>query len=134
MGTITTLHELKNAIHLLKTEQVLKGNALKEKFQKTYKSLKPVSIFINLAKDAISTPYVISAILTTTIGLATGFYTKKIIVGASAGIIRKLMGSAISSGVTAIIVRHPEVVTSAGKFIARFVSARKTKEPITRQI
>jgi hypothetical protein len=134
MGTITTLPVLKKAISLLKIEQALKGNALKEQFQQTYESLKPVSILKSLARDTIASPNLIVTILTTSIGLATGFYAKKIIVGASAGIIRKLMGSAVSSGVTSIIARNPEVLNSAGKFISRFVSAHKKPKRMVKQM
>jgi hypothetical protein len=131
MGTISTSTELKEAIRLLEIEQKIKGHALKEQFNIAYESLKPVSIFKSLAKDVITSPNIIGNVLSTTIGLATGFYTNKLIVGASAGILRKLLGSAISSGITSIIARHPQVLTSAGKFISRFISARKKSEPLT---
>lgn len=133
MGTITTSAELKEAIRLLEIEQELKGQMLKAQFMKAYESVKPVNLFKSLAKEAITSPNIIGNVLSTTIGLATGFYTNKIIVGASAGILRKLMGSAISSGITSIIARHPQVLTSAGTFISRFISARTNKEPLTMQ-
>jgi hypothetical protein len=130
MKTITTSTEFKEAISLLEIEQELKGYALKDQFNRAYDSLKPVSIFKSLAKGAITSPNIIGNVLSTSIGLATGFYTNKLIVGASTGILRKLMGSAIQTGITAIIARHPEALTSVGKVLSRFASPRK-REPVT---
>jgi hypothetical protein len=127
MGTITTSAELKNAIRLLEIEQELKGFALKEQFHMAYESIRPVNILKGLAKDAITSPNLIGNVLATTIGLTTGFYTNKLIVGASTGILRKLMGSVIQTGITSIIARHPEAITSVGKFLTRFVSHKKSE-------
>ncbi|NJK93817.1 MAG: hypothetical protein HC905_01785 [Bacteroidales bacterium] len=133
METITNRAELKNAVRLLEIEQGIKGRELKEQFQKAYDSLKPVSIFKSITKDVVSSPNLIGNILATTISLTTGFYTNKIIVGTSAGIMRKLLGSVVQSGVTAFIARHPEALTSAGKFISQLITSRKKRDPLTMQ-
>lgn len=125
MGTISSSAELKNAILLLEMEQELKGKELKVQFYKTYESLKPLNIFKSLTKDAITSPTIITNVLGTSIGLATGLITNKLIVGASAGILRKLIAPAIQMGVARLINSHPNAVSSVGSFLSKLISSKK---------
>ena len=71
-------------------------------------------------KDIISSPYLIDNILGTTIGLATGYLSKKIVIGASGNIFRKLFGSAMQFGVTNVVAQHPDTIKSLGQAILHF--------------
>lgn len=133
MQKITSITGLQNAIQLLKVEQARKEQLLKEQFYRTFKSLKPVNILKSTLNDIVSSPNLIDNILGITIGLATGYLTKKIIVGASGNIIRKLFGSIIQVGVTKLVAQHPEAIKSFGQFIYQNIPSKKKRIPESRE-
>src|SRR6266542_6028153 len=100
METISSAVSLRNAIQLLEAEQVASGIILKEQFLLTYESLKPVNILKNTLKEVATTPLLINNIIGTTVGLATGYLTKKVVIGASGNIFRNLLGAVLQFGVT----------------------------------
>jgi hypothetical protein len=64
-----------------------------------------------------SSPNLLDTLLSTSIGLATGYLSRKIVVGTSRNIFRKLIGSGLQLGITNIVAQHPEAVKSFGWFI-----------------
>jgi len=129
MQNITTSTELKNAIQLLEAEQVFNGQLLKEQFYLTYESFKPVNLLKNTLKDMASSPNLINNILGAAIGLGTGFLSKKIVVGGSGNIFRKLLGSIIQLGVTNAVTQHPDAIISLGQFIFQQIFHKKEHAP-----
>jgi hypothetical protein len=127
MENITSSAELKKAIQLLEIEHAFNGQKLKEQFHLTYESLKPVNILKGTLKDIISSPNLIDNILGTTIGLATGYLTKKIVIGASGNLFRKLFGSAMQIGVTNVVAHHPDNIKSLGQAIFKRIFHKKTE-------
>jgi hypothetical protein len=59
------------------------------------------------------------------LGLATGYLSRKIVVGASGNIFRKLLGSILQFGVTNIVAQHPDVIKSIGQFIFQHIFRKK---------
>jgi hypothetical protein len=125
MENITSAVELKNAIQLLEADQAVKGKLLKEQFYITYESLKPVNLVKNALHDISSSPYLVDNILSTSMGIASGFLTNKIFVGRSGNIIRNLLGTILQFGVTNVVAQHPAVVKSLGELIMQFLIRRK---------
>jgi hypothetical protein len=117
METITSTIGLKNAIQLLEAEQAANWQLLKEQLTITYKSFRPANFLMNAFNNMVSSPDLIENILGTTVGLATGYLSKKIVVGASANIFRKLLGSVMQLGVSNVITRHPDAIKSFGRFV-----------------
>ncbi|MFA6924798.1 MAG: hypothetical protein WC223_11170 [Bacteroidales bacterium] len=125
MQNITTTTELKNAIQLLEVEQAANEKLLKEQFHLTYESLKPVNILKSTLKDIASSPYLVDNILGTSIGLTSGYIAKKIVVGTSKNIFKKLIGSVLQFGVTNVVVQHPDTIKSFGHFIFQNIFRKK---------
>ena len=121
MQNITTSAELKNAIQILEIEQEFKLQLLKEQFYITYESLKPINILRSTFKSITLSPNLNENILDTIIGLATGYLSKKIFIGASGNIIRKLFGSVVQFGVSNIVAQHPDSIKSLGQFIFQYI-------------
>ena len=120
MEKITSAAGLKDAILLLETDQVLQGQLLKEQLYSTYESLKPVHLIKSTLKDLASSPYLTDNILATAIGLATGFLSKKIFVGSSGNLFRKLLGSFLQAGITNTVSQHPDTIKSFGQLIFQY--------------
>jgi hypothetical protein len=125
MQNITNTADLKIAIQLLEAEQAAKGELLKEQFFLTYESLKPANLFKSTLSEVASSPFLIDNIINTGIGLASGYLSKKIVVGASAGIFRKVIGSFLQLGVTNAVSQHPDSIKSIGQFIFQQLFRKK---------
>ncbi|MGA2408622.1 MAG: hypothetical protein ABSF81_18000 [Bacteroidales bacterium] len=117
MQNITSIAGLKNAIQLLEIEQGIKGQLLKEQFYLTYESLKPINILKKTLKEISSSPYLIDNISGTAMGLASGFLSKKIFVGTSGNIFRKLIGSLLQFGITNVVTQNSDIIKSVGHAI-----------------
>jgi len=128
MENITSSAGLKNNIQLLIIEQAILGQQLKEQFFVTYESFKPANLLRNTLREAISSPHLIDDILGTVVGLATGFVSKKIVIGASGNLIRKLLGSITQLGVTTVVAQHPDTIKSIGQFIFQHLFRNKKTE------
>lgn len=127
MPNISNSIELKEAIQLLEAEQVFNKELLKEQFQITYESFKPANLLKNTLKDIASSPNLINNVLGAAIGLGTGYLSKKIVVGGSGNILRKLLGTIIQAGVTSAVTQHPDAIISLGQFIFQQIFHKKKR-------
>lgn len=127
MQIITSKAGLKNAILLLEAEQAVSGQILKEQFYLTYESFKPVNIIRNTLKDIALSPNLIDNVLGTTMGIATGYLSKKIIVGGSGSLLRKFLGSLLQFGVTTIVAKNPDAIKSIGHLVHQYFDRKKEK-------
>ena len=125
MQNITSTTALRNAIQLLEVEQGIKGNLLKDQFYLTVESLKPVTLIKNALHDISTSPKLVDNILSTTMGIASGFLTNRVFVGASGSLIRKLLGSVLQFGVTNVVAQHPETIKSLGEVIMQFIFRKR---------
>jgi hypothetical protein len=125
MQNITSVVELKNAIGLLEVERDTRGELLKEQFYHAYESLKPVNLLKNTLHDISSSPFLIDNILSTAMGIASGFLTNKIFVGKSGNVVRNLLGSILQFGVTNVVAQHPDSIKSLGEVIMQFFLRKK---------
>ncbi len=125
MQNISTTASLKNAIQLLEIDHGIKGQLLKDQFYIIYDSLKPVNFIKNTLHDISSSPLLVDNILSTSMGIASGFLTNRIFVGASGSLIRKLLGSVLQFGVTNVVAQHPETIKSLGEVIMQFILRKK---------
>ena len=121
---------LKNAIRNLQFEQEKNGQAMKEQLHLIYVSFKPASLIRSTLKDVTSSPFLIENILVSLLGLASGYVTKKIVIGASSNIFRKLIGSLVQFGVTNIVAQHPQAVSSISHSIFQRITGKKEKNTI----
>ena len=129
MQNITSTVSLKNAIQILEADQVIKGQLFREQFYITYESLKPVNLVKNALHDISSSPYLIDNILSTSLGIASGFLTNKIFIGKSGNLIRNLLGSILQFGVTNVVAQHPETIKSLGQVIMQYFIHKKRTNP-----
>jgi len=125
MENITSVDGLKNAIQVMELEHEYKQQLLKEQFSLTYESLKPINLIKSTFHDVTSSPYLIDNILGATVGLASGYISRKIVVGGSVNLIRKLLGSVLQFGITNVVSQHPESIKSIGQFIYQHILRKK---------
>ena len=125
MEAITTTDELKNAIQILEFDQQIREQQLKEQVYLTVESLKPVNLIKSTLHEVASSPYLIDNILGATMGLASGYISRKLVVGGSHNIIKKLFGTILQFGVTNVVAQHTDPIKSVGQYIYQHFLKRK---------
>lgn len=116
--------ELRKSIQLIENEQIVKGQELKEQFVLTLESM-PLNLIETVIKDITSPSNSRDSILATVAGMASGYISKKIVVGTSDSIGRKFMGKILQIGVANVVANHSEDIKMLGQFILQRVFRRK---------
>lgn len=129
MQNIKTASDLKAAIQQLERKQANELVLLKEQFNTTYESLKPLNILKRQFKEMVTSPEVKNSLLATTIGLAGGYLSKKLMVGGSKNPIKKIIGTLLELGVAKVASKNPETIKWVADKLIHFLS--KKKEPTT---
>ena len=112
MYTINSDKSLAEAIRNLEAQRTLELEILKKYTELTLHELNPVNIvkekihdgLSNIGETVSSTAFK-TGLLKTGIGLATGFLTKKILVGPNAGILKRLFGTAVQAAVSGFVIK-----------------------------
>ena len=125
MQNITSVAELRNAIRFLEAEQTRQAQLLREQSYLVYERLKPINLLRKALQDLSSSPLLIDNIFSTATGLASGYLSKKLLIGSSGNLFRKLIGSILQFGVTMAISRRPDLIKSIGQFILQFILRKK---------
>jgi hypothetical protein len=116
---------LQDSIQLLEVDQAVKRQLLIEQLIISYESLKPLNLIRKAFSDISSSPNMTNNILGTLLGLASGYLSRKIFIGTSGNLLRKLIGSVLQFGVTNVVSQHPDAVKTFGKFILDQISHKK---------
>jgi hypothetical protein len=125
MQIITTSTELKDAIKLLEDRQSIQGAVLKEQFFEVIESIRPVNLIRSTFSQLRSSPDLLGGVLSTTVGLAAGYLSKKTLVGSSANLFKKLLGTVLQFGITTMIVKNPEAVKTLGQTLLHRIFNKK---------
>jgi hypothetical protein len=126
---ITSVAALKSAIKVLEVEQKAKEIELKEQFYLTYDNLRPISIIRNTLKGLFSSSH--EDLSGTAVGAAGGYLVKKILIGSSGSLLRKLIGTALQIGVTNLASHKSEAIKSFGLSLLKRVFRRKERRSET---
>jgi hypothetical protein len=129
MKKITSVSELKNAIELAESEQTVGWVVLKAQFHDTSASFKPAKLIQNTLKEVVSTPHLIDNLIDVSLSLASGYLTKRIIVGTSGNIVRKIFASAVQVGVTKFIANHTGTIKAISQAAIQKVFKKKDSQP-----
>jgi hypothetical protein len=108
MQNINSVAQLKMAIKLSEVDRDLKEQILKAQFIFIRESIRPANLIKNGLNKMVSSPNLINNILGTVLGLATGYMSKKIVVGTSTNILRRVLGNILQFGVAKAVVKNTE--------------------------
>ncbi|MGG9962575.1 hypothetical protein [Ferruginibacter sp. SUN106] len=106
---------LQNAILSLQRKQAQELDSLKEQFHITYESLKPINLIKNTFRDATSSPEVKSGLVNNAIGLATGYLSKKLLIGGTHNPIKKILGAIVEFSVASFVAKRADNFKPAAK-------------------
>ncbi len=127
MEIINAAH-LKMAILELEQKKLLQEQELVSQLHSTYNSLKPVNLLKSTLRDIGSEPNLGKNIFNALIGLGTGVISKKLVIGGSHNIFKKLMGVAVEFGVAGLVTKKGEVIKSViASTFKKLLAGRKMK-------
>ncbi len=127
MKNINSKSDLDRSIYALTQLKSAQEILLKAQFERILESLKPANIIITTFSDIANSPDLLKSILSTSLGLISGFVSKKIFVGYSNNPFRKFLGNIIQIGVTTVISTNPDAVKTLGNKFIGTIFQRKSK-------
>ena len=127
METITTALELRKEIERLEIEKEYSILLLKEQFYFVKENMKPVNLLKNAISEVVHSPLLINNVIESALLLVSGYFSGKIVLGASGQIIKGLLGPIIQSGISNISRKTSEL-RSLGKYFIHQIFHKGKKE------
>jgi hypothetical protein len=128
MQVIKDTKSLAEAIAHLENVHASEGILLKEHFQFTVSSLNPMNIIKEKISDTFSAPIFKNEIVKGSLGIATGLLSNSLIVGASGGILNKVVASLVQTGISKVTSSNTEAIKESGiSFLKNVLTKMKIK-------
>ncbi|MBW6491270.1 MAG: hypothetical protein K0B15_08775 [Lentimicrobium sp.] len=115
MENISTAAGLRDAIVYLEAEQAREGAELNEQFRIVYDSLKPINLIKGAFEEITGSKDIQENLLTSSVGLATGYLSKLLVQGIMKRPLNKFFGTAVMFGTKNIVSQNPEAIKFLGK-------------------
>lgn len=115
MKNINQTEALKNAIALLESKQAEELKLLRHQFNNTYDSLKPMNLIKKGFQDITSLPDIKNGLLNNAIGLATGYLSKKVLIGATRNPIKRILGTVLEFAVAGLVTKQVKEAKAAAE-------------------
>ncbi len=123
---INTAKDLDNAIARLKHKKVLQADKVTDQFNDAIESLKPINLLKSSLNKVVHSPGLVEKIINATVGLGAGVLSKKILIGKSTGIVKRLLGTALELGVAGLISKNSTAIkTGSVGFFSKIFSPKK---------
>ncbi|MEO7801607.1 MAG: hypothetical protein ABIR81_06395 [Ginsengibacter sp.] len=97
--------ELKAKIAELEKQKDIDEAAIKYEFKETYETYKPANILKNTLSEVSASPTFKHNLLNVALGLGAGYLSKKLVIGRSAGLFKRVVGTALQFGVTSLVAK-----------------------------
>lgn len=99
----TQIELLNDAILLLEARRKHEYEDLKSQFYETTETFRPINIFNQAVKDFKEGPEIKTNLFETLLSISGGYFSKKILVGKSNSIVKKVLGYVLQFAVTNFI-------------------------------
>jgi hypothetical protein len=115
MQTSGNIEELQNAIQLAAVRQSIDRELLKEQFILTCETYKPGNLLASKIKEIATSRNLVRLVAVTALGLTTGYFSKKIVVGISAIVLRRVIAAILEYGVVSLLTKNARVPVFFGR-------------------
>lgn len=109
MEVVQSTADLKAAIKRLERRRTIIENDLQEKFHEVLDGLKPANILRTTLHEVQESVPLKHNLLKVALGLGAGYFSRRLIVGKSAGIVKKALGTALQFGITHLVAKKEDV-------------------------
>ncbi|MDN3658863.1 hypothetical protein QWZ08_24685 [Ferruginibacter paludis] len=124
---INNVKELRASIRQLEEQTEEQKEKLVKQFHDTYNSMKPINILKNSLNKVVHSPDVVEKIVNTGMGVGLSLLTNRLVIGKSAGVARKLFGTAMELGLANIVARKAAPVKLGALNILSKIFRKKSK-------
>jgi len=123
--------DLRAAIQELEIRKQLEKKQLAESFEVLKESLKPINLLKSTFNSVREAPGLGGMVVNTTLGMGAGLLSKRLMVGKSAGLLKKLFGSAVELGVAGLVANNSGTIKSAANQLFKNIfRSKKSDEAI----
>lgn len=105
METVNNTSDLSAAIKRLESKRRLMEDDLQDQFHEILEGLKPINILKNTLREVQESSALKHNLLKVALGLGAGYFSRKLVVGKSAGLVKKALGTALQFGITQFIAK-----------------------------
>ncbi|MDP4283814.1 MAG: hypothetical protein Q8891_05285 [Bacteroidota bacterium] len=105
---ITNVADLSLAIKNLERKKILMEDDLKDQAHSIIENLKPANILKHTLHEIQESSHLKNNIVKIIAGLGAGYFSRKLIVGKSAGFLKKALGTAIQYGITQFVAKSDD--------------------------
>ncbi len=102
---IANTSELELAIKRLERKRILMEEDLKDHMHTILESLKPANILKNTIHEVQESTELKHNMFKVALGLGAGYFSRKLVIGKSAGIVKKALGTALQYGITNFVAK-----------------------------
>jgi hypothetical protein len=127
MKKISKREALREAITLLQTKQAYDMAQLKGQFQVVKESLSPMNMVKSALSEVSSSQDIKGNILNNIIGMATGFFSKKIVFGKTHNPAKMALGALLEFAVANVVSKHSETIKLLGGKFLHYISGKLQK-------
>lgn len=107
--------DLEQAIYRLEQKELVLEQELGDLFHSVLESLKPTNIIKNTVEEIQESTPLKHNLVKVAIGLGVGYLSNKLLIGKSAGIVKKALGTALQFGITSLIAKKSDSSDSSEK-------------------
>ncbi len=117
---------LQASIYALQIKQNIEMEAMREQFLLAYESLKPANLFKSTFEEVTTSPDVQKGLLESAIGIATGYLSKKVLVGNTHNPIKNIFGTLLQFAITNVASKHTGFIISSGQSLIKLIGSLKS--------
>ena len=119
------IEDLTHRIEWLENQKSTDYLTLKDEFDSILNQLKPTNIIKKTLREVSVSTEITDLMLSTSIGLVTGYISKKIIVGKSINPIKQLLGLILQFSVASAVAKHPQAIKAVGNYLIHSIFRKK---------
>jgi len=130
MIAIRNIEDLEKAIIELEAIHAQEEALLIEQYKLSKEKLKPVQLIKNTFQELFSARDFRKDLTNTSIGLVTGYFSRKFAIGASSKPLVKFFGGILQMGITSMVTQNgDEIRAKLHSLISRFTNRKTKPEP-----
>jgi hypothetical protein len=128
MTEIKNTLQLLEAIESLKIKQKLEEQELKEEFKALFEKIQPINVIRETVNDLVESKSLQTDVIDLSVGTATGFAIRKLIVGETKNPIGQILGRMIEQTVSQKIISNRVVIHNIGRNVLNLFASGFKKE------
>lgn len=128
MNMVNKKH-LQELIYNFENQQIADKIEMNNAFNVVVEKIKPFNILKSTLLDINNLPGLKNNLLDTTLGVAAGFLTKKVVLGKAQNPVKEMIGTLVQIGVTSLLSKHSNGLKSIGTIIFNGLFKKRTPTP-----